>query len=44
MTGSKFYNVKVKDDDKGSFTLDFECYKNVEYTVSLDVTVPTFVT
>ena len=35
MKDSKYYNLLVKDDDKGSFFLDFECYKDFDYVVDL---------
>jgi len=35
MKDSKYYNLPVKDDDKGSFFLDFECYKEFDYVVDL---------
>lgn len=35
MADSKYYNVDVKDDDKGTFDLDFECYKDFDYVVEL---------
>lgn len=35
MKDSKYYNLPVKVYDKGSFFLDFECYKEFDYVVDL---------
>ncbi|CAD8185235.1 unnamed protein product [Paramecium octaurelia] len=43
MKDSKYYNLPVKDDDKGSFFLDFECYKDFDYVVDLQIDVPQYV-
>lgn len=34
MMNSKYYNLAIKDDEKGSFIADFECYKDFEYIVA----------
>lgn len=34
MKDSKYYNIEIKDDDKGSFYANFECYKDFEYIVT----------
>lgn len=31
MKDSKYYNIAIKDDDKGSFFVNFECYKDFDY-------------
>ncbi|CAD8195808.1 unnamed protein product [Paramecium pentaurelia] len=43
MKDSKYYNLPIKDDDKGSFFLDFECYKEFDYVVDLQIDVPQYV-
>jgi hypothetical protein len=35
MKDSKYYGVEVKDDEKGSFSLDFECYKDFDFIADL---------
>ncbi|CAD8202273.1 unnamed protein product [Paramecium octaurelia] len=42
MKDSKYYNIATNDDDKGSFFINFECYKDIEYIVSFQIDIPQY--